>query len=157
MSQVQLLHFAVITISEEVTASGVLVTCTTNYPVHLWLRWTNVEPKKHVNQRMVRGAPVGTYIDQCFTVFHDLEQNEPGDTLVHTFTAEPWPICQTRWFYLWGTVGGVLSPSCSPIFKYHAQGFLPPPFPWTMLLLEEWEGPFPQEGWTLKLWERWTH
>lgn len=115
-----------------VTITGVTVTCYTNNAVHLWLRWTNIVPQKHIIAREQRGGLVNTYIDQCFVAFHDIEQNEPGDTWTHTFTCEPWPGCETRWFYFWGTVAGVLSPSASCILEYHR------PF---ILVLYPWETP----------------
>lgn len=121
----QLLHFVVRNITFILTLTGYTVTCYTNNPCHLWLRWTNVEPQKHVNAKVVRGAVAGTWIDQCFVVYTDVEQQEPGDTFTHTFTLEPWPVCETRWFYFWGTVGGVLSPSASAIFSHHR--IAPPP------------------------------
>lgn len=115
------MHFVVRSLTYTPTLTGYLVTCYSNYPCHLFLRWTSTIPQKHVNTKMVRGAPVGTYIDQCFVVFTDQDQNEPGDTNTHTFTLEPWPYCQTRWFYFWGKVGGVLSPSASCIFRFHSE------------------------------------
>jgi len=48
-----------------------------------------------------------------------LEQDEPGDTLIHTFTWLDWPICLTRWFTHRGQVAGEWSPSCGPYFKRH--------------------------------------
>jgi hypothetical protein len=122
MTTAQLLHFVVRNVTYTNTLSGVSITCYTNNPCHLWLRWTNVVPQKHINPVIVRGAPLGTFIDQCFVVYTDLEQNEAGDTSTHTFTCEPWPTCETRWFYFWGTVNGVLSPSRSAIFSYHRTG-----------------------------------
>lgn len=114
------LHFAVRNVTYTPTLSGYQVVCYSNNPVHLWLRWTVTPPQKHVNAKIVRGAPVGTYIDQCFVVFTDVEQNEPGNTYTHTFTLDPWPYCETRWFYFWGKVSGVTSPSASCIFQYHS-------------------------------------
>lgn len=116
----QYLNFAVRNVTFTPTVTGYLVTCYTNYPAHLFMRWTATPPQKHVNAKVVRGAPVGTYIDQCFVVYTDVEQNEPGDTYTHTFTVEPWYYCETRWFYFWGTVGGVLSPSASCILSHHS-------------------------------------
>jgi hypothetical protein len=114
-----LLHFVVRNLTYTLTPTGYLITCYTNYPCHLYLRWTNVVPQKHINPIIRRGAQVGTYIDQCFVVFTDLEQTDPGDTYTHTFLVEPWPHCETRWFYFWGTVAGQLSPSASCIFSKH--------------------------------------
>ena len=126
MTTAQLLHFVVRNVTYTITAAGVQVVCYSNNPCHLWLRWTNIVPQKHVNTVIVRGAPMGTYIDQCFVVYTDVEQQELGDTWTHTFILEPWPVCETRWFYFWGTVSGVLSPSRSAIFSYHR---ISPPFP----------------------------
>jgi hypothetical protein len=120
MTTIQLLHFVVRNVTYAAAGTGYLVTCYTNYACHLWLRWTATVPQKHVNPIIVRGAPVGTFIDQCFVVYNDIEQNEPGDTFTHSFTVEPWPYCQTRWFYFWGTVGGQLSPSASALFSFHS-------------------------------------
>ena len=114
------LYFAVRNVTFTPTVTGYLVTCYTNNPAHLFLRWTATTPQKHINTRVVRGAPVGTYIDQCFVVYTDVEQNEPGDTWTHTFTLDNWLYCQTRWFYFWGTVSGEVSPSASCIFKHHS-------------------------------------
>jgi len=114
------LLFAVRNVTFTPTVTGYLVTVYTNNPAHLFMRWTETIPQKHVNKTIVRGAPVGTYIDQCFVVFTDTEQNELGDTWTHTFTLDNWTYCQTRWFYFWGTVGGVLSPSASCILKHHS-------------------------------------
>lgn len=116
----QLQHFVVRKITYTPTLTGYLVTCYTNNPCHLSLRWTSITPAKHVNPRLVRGAVVGTYIDQCFVAYTDIEQNEAGDTYTHTFTVDPWPYCETRYFYFWGTVDGNLSPSASCIFYYHS-------------------------------------
>jgi len=120
MTAPQLMHFVVRNITYTPTVTGYLITCYTNYPCHLYLRWTTIEPAKHIIPRLVRGGQVGTYIDQCFVAFTDIEQNEAGDTYTHSFIVDPWLYCQTRWFYFWGTVGGELSPSASALFYYHS-------------------------------------
>jgi len=130
----QLLHFVVRDLTYTDIVTGMIVTCYTNNPCHLWLRYTTTPTQKHVKTKMVRGAPVGTYIDQCFVVFTDVEQNEPGDTYTHTFTLDPWPVCQTRWFYFWGTVDGQLSPSASAIFSKHHYS---PPAPITIKIYSD--------------------
>jgi len=55
----------------------------------------------------------------CFTAHFDIEQEEAGDTTEHTFIMSRWPECKTRWFYLWGTIAGELSPSESPFWGRH--------------------------------------
>lgn len=101
------------------TASGYRIITTTNIPVHQFLRWTITPPQKHVKPVIMRGTVAGTYIDQCFVVYYDIEQVEPGDTFTHTFIAEPWPVCQTRYFYFWATKLAQLMPSASPIYEKH--------------------------------------
>jgi hypothetical protein len=116
MTSDRLMHFVVTAVYYTWLPTGYQVDCYTNNPCHLYLRWTNVEPQHHVNAKIVRGAVAGTWIDQCFVVFHDIEQNQLGDTIRHTFIVDPWPKCEKRWFYFYGYVNGQLSPSCSPIF-----------------------------------------
>lgn len=132
----QLLHFVVRRITFTLTEFGFLITCYTNNPCHLWFRYTTTRPQKHILPRIVRGAPVGTYIDQCFVVYHDNEQEEAADTFTHTFIKEPWPYCETRWFYLWGTVGGEVSPSKSAVFQKHQDSDTLPLM--VLVLLEPW-------------------
>ena len=120
MTDPQLLHFVIRKVTFTPTLTGYTITCYSNYPVHCYLRYTTIEPEKHIKAREVRGAPVGTYIDQCFVVYQDIEQNEPGDTYTHTFTLEPLPYCTRIWFYIWGTAAGELSPSASAIFEHHS-------------------------------------
>jgi hypothetical protein len=130
MSTLQLLHFVVRKLTFAYTLTTYTATCYTNNPCHLWLRWTSTTPQKHVNPVVVRGAPVGTFIDQCFVVYTDIEQNEAGDTFTHTFNLNAWPQCVPIWLYFWGTVGGVLSPSRSAIFQAHRpwiKAFYPAP------------------------------
>jgi hypothetical protein len=156
MATAQLLHFAVLTIAYANSADGVIITVTTNNPCHLWLRISDHMPQKHLHAAASRGALVQTYIDQCFVAYTDIEQTEPADTMVHTFTVAPWAICQTKWFYFWGTVAEQLSPSATPIFVYHKKSAAAPPIPWTLLLTEPWLGPVPQPGYALLLYEPWT-
>jgi len=41
----------------------------------------------------------------------DVEQVEPGDTLLHTFIVTPWPQCQRRHYFYWATIAGEKSVS----------------------------------------------
>lgn len=64
----------------------------------------------------------------CFTVYTDNEQEEEGDTYIHTFIKHDWPDCQTRYFYFVGERFGLPSPSTSPVFEKHfSQAEAPPP------------------------------
>ncbi len=63
----------------------------------------------------------------CFDVFDDFEQTEDGDTLIHTFSLVDWPICVTKWLYLWGSRAGVVCVSTSVPFHFHRTAPLFPP------------------------------
>lgn len=111
--------FAILAIEYTPCYGGVTITVTTDAPCHLYMRWTNQLPLIHQDPYIRRGAAVGTTPRFCFDVYHDNEQIEPGDTLVHTFYKPAWSCCETRYFYFWGSYAGVVSPSESAIFEYH--------------------------------------
>lgn len=101
------------------TLTGLKIVLGTNVPCHLYLYWTTTEPLKHPLTRVRRGLAVPWYTRYCFVNYHENEQEEPGDTLYHTFIKEPWPVCETRWFTIRGNIDEELSPSVGPIFKKH--------------------------------------
>ncbi len=55
----------------------------------------------------------------CFVSFTDNEQEEAGDTLIHTFVKRSWNVCETRWFHFWGSEASNVSPSTSALFELH--------------------------------------
>ena len=63
----------------------------------------------------------------CFDVYDDFEQDEDGDTLEHTFSLEDWPVCTTKWLYLWGTIADIVCVSTSAPFHFHRTAPLVPP------------------------------
>lgn len=101
------------------TPVGYIIILSTDAPCHLWMRWTTIEPKEHLIPVIRRGVAFRADKYFCFDVYEDNEQNEAGDTLVHTFTKEPWPYCETRYFYFHGEIDGIPSPSTTTIFKKH--------------------------------------
>lgn len=117
-------------IEQTLTATGYIIVITTDIPCHLWMRWTVNPPQEHLIQRTKRG--LASLVDKyyCFDVYEDNEQEEAGDTLIHTFIKEPWPICETRYFYFHGEIAGVASKSTTAIFKKHRVA--PPPAPVTL-------------------------
>jgi len=117
------------TIDQTLTASGYRIVIQTDVPCHLWMRWTVIPPQEHLIQRTKRGLPLMLEKYYCFDVYEDNEQEEAGDTLEHTFIKEPWPICETRYFYFQGQIAGTPSPSTSNIFSKHR--IQPPPAPIT--------------------------
>lgn len=124
-TSLELQHFAILSLTQFFHSTGILIIATTNNPCHLTCYYTDKPPVRHRLSRVVRGEalPWGAY--WCFVAWKELEQQEAGDTLTHTFDLTPWPICQTRWFAFRGTVAGVLSPSVSAIFKKHYDGPTP--------------------------------
>lgn len=115
-------NWAPVTISEVVLETGVRVVVTTDIPVHLFMRWTEKPPLKHPTTEYRRGLLIQTGTRYCFVAWDENEQEEPGDTLVHTFIKPGWYVCQTRYFYFIGTKQCEEQPSSSPIFHYHNEG-----------------------------------
>lgn len=146
-----LLHWAVLDIQQWLTDTGWKIVVTTNNPCHLWIRYSYTIPQKHILLELERGAYIERRAKYCFVAYYNLEQEETDDTLEHTFWLEPWPVCQTRWFYFFGTVGGVDSPSESPIFEKHRSE----DFGWMMRELWHFDyEPPPMRKWVH---ERWTY
>ena len=108
-------------IASQLTPTGYTIVVTTNIPVHLWMRWSLNEPLKRPSEEFRRGILLMSGVRWCFVNWKENEQEEPGDTLVHTFIKPDWPVCQTRWFYFLGTKQAEESPSASPIFHLHRE------------------------------------
>ncbi len=90
------------------------------------MRWTLTEPEVHAKVLYRRGIAMHTDKRFCFVVYNENEQLEKGDTFIHTFIKPDWPVCQTRYFYFFGTRAGEQQPSTSPLFVKHR---LEPPVP----------------------------
>lgn len=110
--------------STEETGNTVIVT--TDIPSHLWLRWTTIPPRIHKKPVLRRGMWLNDDVRFCFDVYNDLEQQEEGDTLIHTFVMSPCVSFRQFWYYLWGYVSGELSPSTSSIHEYPPSLECPP-------------------------------
>lgn len=105
--------------------NGVLtVTTVSDVSCHMWLRWTTVPPRLHLRSEEDRGLKKLGTPDYCFVEYDDIEQNEAGDTLEHTFTWPGWATCYRRWYLFWATINGNRSPSNTAIFELH---YLDPP------------------------------
>lgn len=114
-----MLNWAIITIGYIPGLADEVIHATTNTPCHLTLCWTLNTPLRHSLTSIVRGqaTPWGAYF--CFDPYECINQNEAGDTLVHSFTVTPWAHCETRYFACAGTIGGEVSPSVSAIYQRH--------------------------------------
>ena len=121
-TSLELQHFAVLQIYYFFTDTSVIIECSTNNPCHLTCYYTDQQPVRHATSRVVRGLalPWGAY--WCFVAWNSVEQQQAGDTLVHTFEITPWSYCQTKWFCFRGTVAGAPSPSASALLKHHHPG-----------------------------------
>ncbi|MBA7530859.1 hypothetical protein ES705_23070 [subsurface metagenome] len=82
-----------------------------------------------------RGVAFAEDVRFCFTVFEDNEQFESGDTLEHTWWKKDWPVCTTKWLYIWGLRSGETCLSTTAPFKYHNDGVSPVPPPEPMYQL----------------------
>ncbi|MBA7577511.1 hypothetical protein ES708_19364 [subsurface metagenome] len=122
----ELQHFAVLEVLYLHKPASIIITCTTNNPCHLTLYYTDKQPVRHTTSLVKRGValPWGAYF--CFVAWKSVEQQEAGDTLIHTFEVPDWSYCQTKWFTFRGTVAGQLSPSVSALLKHHHSGVPPP-------------------------------
>lgn len=112
-------NWAPITYKKGLTQGTFQIQVKTDIAVHLFLRWTEIEPLTHPVELFRRGIslPYATY--WCFVAWEENEQLEPGDTLTHTFIKPDWPVCKDTWLYFIGTKQCEESPSASPIFKLH--------------------------------------
>ncbi len=112
-------NFAILDLEQRVTDTGIIITVTTNVPCHLYCYWTATEPEKHLIPILTRGIELHTQLKMCFVNWHENEQEEAGDTMVHTFTKEPWAHCETRWLTFRAKVMENWVKSVGPIFKKH--------------------------------------
>lgn len=80
-----LLYWALEDIQQTITATGYIIVTKTDVACHMWLRWTLKPPQKHPKAVTVRGLTKMTDARFCFVAFCDVEQEEEGDTLTHTF------------------------------------------------------------------------
>lgn len=95
------------------------VACTTDVPCHMFLRWTDKEEHIHLHSKDVRGETFLGDPKYCFVEWNEVEQNEPGDTLSHTFHFSGWFVCARRWWMFRATIAAAESPSTTGIFSAH--------------------------------------
>lgn len=144
----------ILTIAQHVTPTGYIIIVTTNAYCHLFMRWSKQPYRVHLRPQIIRGLAQRFLPDYCFTVYQDNEQEETGDSLVHTFIKEPWSHCETRYFYFWGTIDDGHSPSTTCAYTKHR--FQPPPPPYALVTLEPWGWLYTPEVWTYLFTEPWT-
>lgn len=90
------------------------------------MRHTRVAPVKTLVPKEKRGALWYYDNKMCFVAYQEQEQEEAGDTLVHTFPEDLFPYCVPVWYYFHGTIGGVTVASNTAIFTSHMTWPAPP-------------------------------
>jgi len=122
-------HISFRDVSFTPAATSVTISVVTDVPSHLWVRLSSKQPWIHKKPSIRRGVAFAEDVRFCFTVYDDNEQLEPGDTLEHTFLKPDWPVCTTKWFYIWGSIAGDTCVSTTAPFNYHNSYVRPPPRP----------------------------
>lgn len=82
------------------------VWCTTDIASHLFLRWTAVDMKVHIHEKRIRGLDLMGDPKYCFVEWIEVEQNEVGDSLTHTFNFSGWAAGECRWWHFRAEVDG---------------------------------------------------
>lgn len=112
-------HFLVIEYAHSWVNDTLYVACTSDVACHMYLRWTSVPMGVHNRVTTLGGYSFMTDPKYCMVQYNEVEQNEAGDTLTHTFNFAGWAECEWRWWYIVGTLGGEPSPSATCIFQAH--------------------------------------
>ena len=149
-------HISVRDVCLHASTTGVRIYAVTDIPCHLCVRLSRRKPWIHKKPSLRRGVAFAEDVRFCFTVFEDNEQNEWGDTLEHTWWKTDWPVCTTKYFYIWGYAGGIVAVSTTAIFSWHNDG-VDPWEGWGLIFMEQWSllFPYPLEL-QLIFFETWT-
>ncbi|MBA7568558.1 hypothetical protein ES708_10287 [subsurface metagenome] len=119
-------YFSVREVKAYRITGGVKLVVTTDIPCQLVMRWSLIPPQAHTVPLLRRGLYMHGDRYYCFVAYHDNFQQEPRDTLTHSFIKVPWAVCETRYFHFWGKVGIEVCPSTSPCFQLHLEAEAPP-------------------------------
>lgn len=112
-------HFIITEYAHSWEGPTLYIACVTDIACHLWLRWTERPVGMHQRTTTKSGYPFLADPKYCLVEYNEVEQNEAGDTLSHTFNFAGWAECEWRWWYIVGYVAGEGSPSASCIFQAH--------------------------------------
>lgn len=100
--------------------------CTTDVPCNMTMHLGLQKPIIRNVPSRKRGSSLQSSSLTCFTALEANLQQEPGDTLVHTWVKPLFQYCQPHYFYLTATHNGVPSKSISQFFSVHCKR---PPYP----------------------------
>lgn len=144
----------------------------TDVPSHLYLHYHPLAPGRHLRMVLRRGVVTFKDPHYGFEEYQVVFQNEPGDTLSHTFDVDPWPGTPFLWYQFKGNIGGIKSPSVSPwwwqnenlltfchIFTEPWTYLAPPPPPppeMCHIFTEPWTYPEPPLEWCIIYTEPWS-
>ncbi|KKM95048.1 hypothetical protein LCGC14_1192130 [marine sediment metagenome] len=84
------LRFLIIDYRHSWVEDSLFVWCATDVPSHLYLRWTDKRDWMHLHALDTRGDRLMKDPKYCFVEWLEVEQNEAGDTMVHTFNFPSW-------------------------------------------------------------------
>lgn len=99
----------------------------TDVECHLWCFLTTSYPYRRDRWVIFRSVPRRHRVHMMFNLRQAIEQNEPGETLVHTFDVPDWRHCRVRYWYYAGKRKALISWSTSCIFWAHyAEKPMPP-------------------------------
>lgn len=106
---------------------------TSDRTCHLWAAISRDYPYSRDRIVRWRGLPRRHGIDVVWHTEYTVEQEEVGDTLVHTFIIRGWHYCLQRYWYFFGDIEGLRSPSNTGIMGQHFTEPGPIPGPQPML------------------------
>ena len=100
--------------------AGRRIVITTDIPCHLWLWLTDQTPTKRRLTRRVRGVVIPCGHTWRLKAKWNFEQEELGDTTVHTFYIENFPQNEFLWYTLEGFIANKASVSSGPLLYLRA-------------------------------------
>lgn len=124
MVSTYLARWTILTIEHYPLTHEYRVVVTTDIAVHLYLQYSAGYRTVKLNWYAVRGLAMRCDVRWPFFYFGQYEQEEDGDTLVHTFKV-PYDDHKHAWFTRFkGSLGGIELPSTSPlcVFPYCVEG-----------------------------------
>lgn len=112
-------HFYITKIEQLKIAGGWMIFVWTDIACDLRLYWSNTLHWKHPHPRAERGIIIWEDQYWCVGKQHFIEQNEPGETMAHSFTWTGWEVCWTRYFHFKMLYEGDWGISDTPVYSKH--------------------------------------
>jgi len=93
----------------------------TDVDCHLTMRYQQKGIEPHHRLRMIRGVPQTRDPHLAFDNYLEMDEQNAGDHKTHRFKLRFPHVCKTYYWKFVGTIGGIWSPSHSPVFSEHLQ------------------------------------